>query len=74
MRDLRTVGAFLGSEQGCEDVGSASQDGRILRLLAFCDKKHKVTLSLKDVLGYPLRRDFRGRLCAVPGGRQEATK
>jgi hypothetical protein len=29
------------------------------------DKKHKVTLSLKDVLGYPLRRDFRRRLCEV---------
>ena len=27
------------------------------------DKKHKVTLSMKDVLGYPLRRDFRRRLC-----------
>jgi len=29
------------------------------------DKKHKVTLSRKDVLGYPLRRDFRCRLCEV---------
>jgi hypothetical protein len=37
------------------------------------DKKHKVTLSKKDVLGYPLRRDFRCRLCAVPAGRQEVT-
>ena len=27
------------------------------------DKAHKVTLSIKDVLGYPLRRDFRRRLC-----------
>ena len=29
------------------------------------DKAHKVTLSIKDVLGYPLRRDFRRRLCEV---------
>ena len=29
------------------------------------DKKHQVTRSLKDVLGYPLRRDFRRRLCEV---------
>ena len=29
------------------------------------DKKHKVTRSRKDVLGYPLRRDFRRRLCEV---------
>ena len=29
------------------------------------DKVHKVTLSIKDVLGYPLRRDFRRRLCEV---------
>jgi len=27
------------------------------------DKAHKVTLSIKDVLGYPLRRDFRHKLC-----------
>lgn len=27
------------------------------------EKTHKVTLSLKDVLGYPLRRDFRAKLC-----------
>ena len=27
------------------------------------DKVHKVTLSIKDVLGYPLSRDFRQRLC-----------
>ena len=27
------------------------------------DKVHKVTLSIKDVLGYPLRRDFRRKLC-----------
>ncbi len=27
------------------------------------DKVHKVTLSIKDVLGYPLRRDFRRQLC-----------
>jgi hypothetical protein len=27
------------------------------------DKVHKVTLSIKDVLGYPLRQDFRRRLC-----------
>jgi len=26
------------------------------------DKAHKVTLSIKDVLGYPLRRDFRHKL------------
>ncbi|MBN2130418.1 MAG: DUF4338 domain-containing protein [Sedimentisphaerales bacterium] len=30
------------------------------------DKVHQVTLSIKDVLGYPLRRDFRRRLCEVP--------
>lgn len=30
------------------------------------DKAHKVTLSIKDVLGYALRRDFRRRLCEVP--------
>jgi hypothetical protein len=35
------------------------------------DKAHKVTLSIKDVLGYPLCRDFRRRLCAVPADRQE---
>jgi hypothetical protein len=29
------------------------------------DKAHKVTLSIKDVLGYPLRRDFHRRLCEV---------
>ena len=29
------------------------------------DKVHKVTLSIKDVLGYPLRRDFQRRLCEV---------
>ena len=27
------------------------------------DKAHKVTLSIKDVLGYPLRPDFRRKLC-----------
>ncbi len=27
------------------------------------DKAHKVTLSIKDVLGYPLTKDFRKRLC-----------
>jgi len=27
------------------------------------DKVHKVTLSIKDVLGYPLIKDFRKRLC-----------
>ena len=27
------------------------------------DKKHLVSLSLKDVLGYPLCRDFRAKLC-----------
>ena len=27
------------------------------------DKVHKVTLSIKDVLGYPLTKDFRRRLC-----------
>jgi hypothetical protein len=30
------------------------------------DKAHKATLSIKDVLGYPLCRDFRRRLCGVP--------
>ena len=29
------------------------------------DKVHQVTLPIKDVLGYPLRRDFRQRLCEV---------
>jgi len=28
------------------------------------DKAHKVTLSIKDVLGYPLRKDFRHKLCS----------
>ncbi len=37
------------------------------------DKVHKVTLSIKDVLGYPMVRDFRRRLCAVPADRQEAS-
>jgi len=37
------------------------------------DKKHKVTLSRKDVLGYPLCCDFRKKLCGVPARRQEAT-
>jgi hypothetical protein len=27
------------------------------------DKLHRVTLSVKDVLGYPLRKDFRAKLC-----------
>lgn len=36
------------------------------------DKAHKVTLSIKDVLGYPLRPDFRRRLCAVPAETREA--
>ena len=27
------------------------------------DKKHVVSLSLKDVLGYPLSKDFREKLC-----------
>jgi hypothetical protein len=27
------------------------------------DKLHRVTLSMKDVLGYPLRKDFRAKLC-----------
>jgi len=27
------------------------------------DKQHRVTLSLKDVLGYPLSKDFRTKLC-----------
>jgi len=35
------------------------------------DKQHRVTRSFKDVLGYPLNRDFRERLCAVPAGMQE---
>jgi len=30
------------------------------------DKVHKVTLSIKDVLGYPLRKDFRRKLCSSP--------
>ena len=29
------------------------------------DKAHKVTLSIKEVLGYPLGSDFRRRLCEV---------
>ena len=29
------------------------------------DKVHKVTLSIKDVLGYPLTKDFRKRLCGA---------
>ena len=37
------------------------------------DKAHKVTLSIKDVLGYPLRRDFRRRLGAVPADRREVS-
>lgn len=37
------------------------------------DKAHKVTLSIKDVLGYPLCRDFRRRLCAVSAGWQEVS-
>ena len=31
------------------------------------DKQHKVTLSLKDVLGYPLSKDFRAKLCEGDG-------
>jgi len=31
------------------------------------DKAHKATLPIKDVLGYPLRRDFRRCLCEVAG-------
>lgn len=27
------------------------------------DKQHRVTLSIKDVLGYPLSKDFRAKLC-----------
>jgi len=27
------------------------------------DQTHKVNRSIKDVLGYPLSRDFRARLC-----------
>jgi hypothetical protein len=38
------------------------------------DKKHKVTLSLKDVLGYPLRKDFRRRLCEEADGGAEVTE
>ena len=37
------------------------------------DKQHRVTLSLKDVLGYPLSKDFRAKLCegeAPPAGSQ----
>ncbi len=30
------------------------------------DKVHKVTLSIKDVLGYPLTKDFRKLLCGDP--------
>jgi hypothetical protein len=30
------------------------------------DKQHRVTRSIKDVLGYPLSGDFRARLGAVP--------
>lgn len=35
------------------------------------EKSHKVTRSIKDVLGYPLSKDFRAKLCAVPADRQE---
>lgn len=35
------------------------------------DKKHIVSLSLKDVLGYPLSRDFREKLCVAPAGAGE---
>ena len=34
------------------------------------DKKRIVTLSLKDVLGYPLSKDFREKLCAEPAVQQ----
>jgi hypothetical protein len=37
------------------------------------DKAHKVTLSIKDVLGYPLLRDFRRRLCTMPAEKREAS-
>jgi hypothetical protein len=30
------------------------------------DKAHKVTLPIKDVLGYPLGKKFRERMCAIP--------
>ncbi len=36
------------------------------------EKTRKVTRSIKDVLGYPLSKDFRDKLCAVPTGRQES--
>lgn len=35
------------------------------------EKTRKVTRSIKDVLGYPLSKDFRSKLGAVPAGRQE---
>ena len=35
------------------------------------EKTRKVTRSIKDVLGYPLSKDFRSKLCAAPEGRQE---
>lgn len=34
------------------------------------DKKRIVSLSLKDVLGYPLSKDFREKLCAEPEAQQ----
>jgi hypothetical protein len=34
------------------------------------EKTRKVTRSIKDVLGYPLSKDFRSKLCALPAGRQ----
>jgi hypothetical protein len=37
------------------------------------EKTKRVTRSFKDVLGYPLCRDFQRRLCAVPAGRQEVS-
>jgi len=37
------------------------------------EKTKKVTRSIKDVLGYPLSKDFRAKLCAVPTGRQEVS-
>ena len=35
------------------------------------EKTRKVTRSIKDVLGYPLSKDFRSKLCGGPAGRQE---
>jgi hypothetical protein len=42
----------------CQSTAGRDTTGRGIK-----DKKNIVTLSLKDVLGYPLTRDFREKLC-----------